>query len=156
MFSVAKILVAVDFSPGSRAAVEYAAMLAKALHSTVTLFHVYQTPDIMSSIVPGADGAVDAEKDRELARKWLEELRTEAQRHTDVEMHALVEHGSPAQEIISLSRRGGFDMVVMGTHGRTGLRHVLMGSVAEAVVRGASCPVLTIHLPVLGSAASTV
>jgi nucleotide-binding universal stress UspA family protein len=153
MITVSKILVAVDFSSSSKIAVEYAGALAKVLQSTVTLFHVYQMPDLMNSIVPGADNAVDAEKDRALARRWLEELRAEAQKHIDVEMRVVVEHGSPAQEIISLSRSGGFDMVVMGTHGRTGLRHVLMGSVAEAVVRRALCPVLTIHLPLLDGAA---
>jgi nucleotide-binding universal stress UspA family protein len=63
-------------------------------------------------------------------------------------MRVVVEEGSPAPEIISLSQGGGFDMIVMGTHGRSGLQHVLMGSVAEAVVRRALCPVLTIHLPV--------
>jgi nucleotide-binding universal stress UspA family protein len=62
-------------------------------------------------------------------------------------MSVVVEHGSPAVEIVSFSRNGGFEMIVMGTHGRTGLRHLLMGSVAEGVVRRASCPVMTIHLP---------
>ncbi len=148
MTNISKILVAVDFSPGSRSAVEYAAMLARALHSTITLFHVYQMPDSMSAIVPGADVAADAEKDRRLAQEGLEKLRAEVQQQPGVvDIRVLVEHGSPAREVIELSRRGGFDIVVMGTHGRTGLRHVLMGSVAEAVVRHALCPVLTIHLP---------
>jgi len=149
MTTVSKILAPVDFSSGSTAAVEYAATLAQALQSTVTLFHVYQMPDLMDSIVPGADSAVDDEKDRALAQGWLEKLRAEAQKHMDVEMRMVVEHGSPVHEIVSFSRDGGFDMVVMGTHGRTWLRHALMGSVAEAVVRRALCPVLTIHLPFL-------
>jgi len=152
MVKVSKILVAVDFSPGSRAAVEYGAMFARALQSTVTLFHVYQTPDSMSAIVPGADGAADDAKDRGLAQTWLEKLRTEAKEYIDVEVAVLVEHGSPAEEIVALSHRSGFDLVVMGTHGRTGIRHVLMGSVAEAVVRLAPCPVLTIHLPLRSDA----
>lgn len=148
MTPVSKILAPVDFSSGSKAAVEYAAALAQALLSTVTLFHVYEMPTLMNSIVPGADDALDAEKERGLARNWLEALRAETQKLSSVEMHVVVEHGSPAQGVISFSLRGGFDMIVMGTHGRTGLRHVLMGSVAEAVVRRALCPVLTIHLPV--------
>jgi universal stress protein A len=65
-------------------------------------------------------------------------------------MLVVVEHGSPAFAIVAYSRTGEFDMVVMGTHGRTGLRHVLMGCVAEAVVRRALCPVMTIHFPVPG------
>jgi nucleotide-binding universal stress UspA family protein len=101
----------------------------------------------MESIVPGADNTMDAEKDRAFAQQWLEKIGEETRKRTDIETHVVVVEGSPAREIISLSLRDGFDMVVMGTHGRTGLERVVMGSVAEAVVRGARCPVLTIHLP---------
>jgi len=127
--------------------VEYAAALAKSLHSVVTLFHVYQFPDLMESIVPGADNTLDAEKDRAFAQEWLEKIGGETRKRTDIEVHVVVVQGSPAREIMLFSRKGGFDMIVMGTHGRTGLERLLMGSVAEAVVRGACCPVLTIHLP---------
>jgi nucleotide-binding universal stress UspA family protein len=147
MITALKILAPVDFSSGSKVSLRYAAALAKSLQSTMTLFHVYQMPDLMNSIVPGADNTADAEEDRRLAKKWLESLRAEIQKERDVEMTVVVDHGSPAGEIISFSRNGGFDMIVMGTHGRTGLRHLLMGSVAEGVVRRASCPVMTIHLP---------
>lgn len=147
MMTVAKILVPVDFSSGSKIAAEYAMALAKTLRSSVTLFHVYEKPDLLNSIVPGADSAADAERDRAFSKTWLETLRIDVQGLGDVEMPVVVEHGSPAPAIVSYSRSGGFDMVVMGTHGRTGLRHALMGSVAEAVVRRALCPVLTIHLP---------
>jgi nucleotide-binding universal stress UspA family protein len=147
MTRVAKILAPIDFSSGSEASVEYAVALAKSLHSVVTLFHVYHFPDLMESIVPGADNTMDAEKDRAFAQQWLEKIGEETRKRTDIETHVVVVEGSPAREIISLSLRDGFDMVVMGTHGRTGLERVVMGSVAEAVVRGARCPVLTIHLP---------
>jgi nucleotide-binding universal stress UspA family protein len=103
----------------------------------------------MEAIVPGEDPAADTEKDRALAQERLEKCVRQTEGHANVGMHAIVVQGSPAREIIAFSRKGGFDMVVMGTHGRTGLRRVLMGSVAEAVVRGAQCPVLTIHLPFL-------
>jgi nucleotide-binding universal stress UspA family protein len=53
--------------------------------------------------------------------------------------------GEPASEIAEVARRGGFDLVVVGTHGRTGLRHALLGSVAERVVRKVACPVLTVR-----------
>ena len=94
---------------------------------------------------PGANGAVDDEKDLALARKALDDLRAEARRPMNPRMSTLAVDGSPAEEIISRARA--FQMIVMGTHGRTGLRHLLMGSVAEAVVRGAPCPVVTIHFP---------
>jgi nucleotide-binding universal stress UspA family protein len=151
MITVSKILVPVDFSSGSRIAAEYALALATAFRSTVTLFHVYEKPELMNTIVPGADNAADAERDRAFSMGWIETLRTEVlQGRAEIEVLVVVEHGSPAPAIVTYSRTGGFDMVVMGTHGRTGLRHVLMGSVAEAVVHRAHCPVLTIHFPVPG------
>jgi nucleotide-binding universal stress UspA family protein len=107
----------------------------------------------MESIVPGADNAMDAEKDRACAQQWLEKIGEETRKRTDIQTHVVVVQGSPAREIIAFSRNGGFDMIVMGTHGRTGLQRVVMGSVAEAVVRGARCPVLTIHLPLPGQMA---
>jgi universal stress protein A len=145
--TMSKILAPVDFSSASAASVNYATALAKTLHSVVTLLHVNQTPDLMEAIVPGEDRAADVAKDRAFARERLEKCVRETPGHAGVETRVVVVRGSPAQEIISFSRKGGFDMIVMGTHGRTGLRRVLMGSVAEAVVRRAQCPVLTIHLP---------
>jgi nucleotide-binding universal stress UspA family protein len=124
MTTVPKMLVPIDFSSGSDSSVAYATALAQSLRSVVTLFHVYESSDAMSSI-----------------------LRTRTTTDRAVEMRVVVVSGSPAQEVISLARKSSYDMIVMGTHGRTGLQHVLMGSVAEAVVRRASCPVLTIHCP---------
>ncbi len=146
-----KILAPVDFSPGSEASVEYAVTLAKALHCTVTLLHVYQRPDLMEAIVPGAEKELDLVKARALVQKRLETMGREAAKDTGVEVHTRVVSGSPAAEILSLVRTEGFGMIVMGTHGRTGLPGLLMGSVTEAVVRGAGCPVLTSHLPFAAS-----
>jgi len=151
MIKISRILAPVDFSTGSEASVEYAAALAQALQARVTLLHVYPMPDLMSGIVPGADNAADAERDRTFAQEWLDKLRVETQKNRGIEIDSVLVHGSAAREIISFSSSGGFDMVVMGTHGRTGLRHVLMGSVAEQVVRRARCPILTIHLPFPGT-----
>jgi len=97
----------------------------------------------MSGIVPGADNVVDDKENVALAGKALDGLRAETQKRIDTGIRVLVVDGSPAHEIISAARS--FQMVIMGSHGRTGLRRVLMGSVAEAVVRGATCPVLTMH-----------
>ena len=62
-------------------------------------------------------------------------------------MHDQVGVGNPAQEIVELAERGQFDLIVMGTHGRGGFMHALLGSVAEKVVRRAKCPVLTVRAP---------
>jgi len=153
MIAVSKILVPVDFSLGSKLVVEYAVALAQTLKASVTLLHVRELPGSMSSIVPGSDNARDGEKAHAFAQERLDLLCAETRKHTDVEMRTLVHQGSPIQEIIALGRSGTFDMVVMGTHGRTGLQQVLMGSVAEAVVRRGTFPVLTIHLPAVSSRA---
>jgi nucleotide-binding universal stress UspA family protein len=65
-----------------------------------------------------------------------------------------VQHGDPAVEILGVAREASCDLIVMGTHGRTGLGRLLMGSVAEQVVRKAACPVLTIKVPLLSTLAS--
>ena len=148
MSKISKILAPVDFSLGSKIAVEYSVALATALGSSVTLFHAREMPGSMNAIVPGADNTIDAGKERAAALQQLEAMRTEMQQGTDVDISVVVQRGSPTIEIVSYSLSGGFDMIVMGTHGRTGLKRVVMGSVAEAVVRRALCPVLTVHLPV--------
>jgi nucleotide-binding universal stress UspA family protein len=147
MTTAATILAPVDFSSGSKTAVEYAAALAKALRSTITLFHVYHKSDLMSGIVPGADPWADDKTNQAIARTELEKMRVETERSSGVEVRAIVVSGSPAEQIVSYASRGAFDLVVMGTHGRTGIQRFLMGSVAETVVRHARCPILTIHLP---------
>ena len=154
MIAALSILAPVDFSQASVSSVDYATALAQTLRSTVTLLHVYQEADLMSTIVPGADRAADDREDRALAERWLDELCATLEKARRVEVRVLLVHGGAAPEIIRVAN-GGFALVVMGTHGRTGLRHVLMGSVAEAVVRGASCPVLTVHLPTIGLRSQT-
>ena len=147
MLSLSKVLVPVDFSDGSRVAIDYAVALAKVFRSEVTLFHVQELPGSMNAIVPGADNAIDAANEHGYAMHRLEALRVALRRDFDVEMPVVVLSGSPEREIVAYAVGGRFDMIVMGTHGRTGVKRVLMGSVAEAVVRRALCPVLTIHLP---------
>ena len=145
LINLSAILGPVDFSSGSQFFVEYAVAMARTFHATVTLIHVCHKADSMSGIVPGADKAADDKKDLAIARKALDDLRAATSKPMNTAMRVLVVEGSPADEIISTARA--FQMVIMGTHGRTGLRRFLMGTVAEAVVRGAPCPVLTIHFP---------
>jgi nucleotide-binding universal stress UspA family protein len=81
------------------------------------------------------------------AEKHLEEWRGEAVRLAGPGVRTQKAIGEPAAEIVSFARSAGVDLVVVGTHGRTGLEHALMGSVAERVVRRAHCPVLTVRPP---------
>ena len=87
-----------------------------------------------------------SEADKELLRAELSRLQP---RDPKVRVEHLLQAGEPVEEILRVAREGPCDLIVMGTHGRTGLSRLLMGSVAEAVVRTASCPVVTIKSPPL-------
>lgn len=80
-----------------------------------------------------------------------EELRRIQPARAGIAMEHHLEYGDPAAVILKFAREIGADLIVMGTHGRTGLRRLLMGSVAEQVVRKASCPVLTLRTPAIVS-----
>ena len=142
-----RILVPTDFSPPSDAALEYARMLAAKFGSTLRILHVVDDPSSSSDFV--ADGfSPSTEEIQEAltrhARKRLEHVMTSGDRlrfHTYVD--AVI--GTPAEAIIDYAGATGTSLIVMGTHGRTGMAHLLMGSVAEQVVRTAPCPVLTVR-----------
>lgn len=142
-----RILVPTDFSPPSDAALEYARILAAKFGSTLRILHVVDDPSSSSDFVP--DGFAPSTEEIQAAltahaRKRLEHLVTTVDRlryHTYTD--AIV--GQPAPAIIDYAGATGTSLIVMGTHGRTGLAHLLMGSVAEQVVRTAPCPVLTVR-----------
>jgi len=142
-----RILVPTDFSPPSDAALEYARMLAAKFGSTLRILHVVDDPSSSSDFVadgfsPSTDEIQEALTGS--ARKRLEHLMTSGDRlrfHTYVD--AVI--GTPAEAIIDYAGATGTSLIVMGTHGRTGMAHLLMGSVAEQVVRTAPCPVLTVR-----------
>ncbi|MCA9215174.1 MAG: universal stress protein, partial [Planctomycetales bacterium] len=96
---------------------------------------------VVESVVPNYDEELGV-LEPETLNANLEALA--ASRKSGVEVAAIVRRGDPAAEIMKLAKKKKADLLVVGTHGRTGLQHLLMGSVAEAIVRGATCPVLTI------------
>jgi nucleotide-binding universal stress UspA family protein len=140
-----KILCPIDFSDGSRDAVRLALDLARQSGASVTLFHGYALP--LSAVgelaAVGADGLqrIDQETEASL-RAWRDEALV-----PDVEVHTAKGIGSGADTIVRHAADHGFDLVVIGTHGRTGVKRVILGSVAEAVVRKAPCPVLVARRP---------
>jgi nucleotide-binding universal stress UspA family protein len=145
MFS--RILVPTDFSPPSDAALDYARILAAKFGSSLQILHVIDDPTASSEFVP--DGfAPSTENIRtallEQARQRVEQQMTFVDRSR---YHAYTDAvlGLPAQTIVDYADATGTGLIVMGTHGRTGLAHLLMGSVAEQVVRTARCPVLTVR-----------
>jgi nucleotide-binding universal stress UspA family protein len=146
-----KILAPTDFSEDSNLALGYAVTLAQKFSSEIVVVHVDQplAPVMVSELNPGLDVSTMnriAEEGRLLALKELD--RTTAQlRESGIKARGLMRVGAPFLEIINAAQSEVADLIVMGTHGRTGLAHVLMGSVAERVVNKAPCPVLTVRHP---------
>lgn len=138
------ILVAVDFSVHSAPAIEAAVDLSRRYDGLMTLVHVYDPvayalPDgYMLFTPPQFERLITAlEQQLEVARKTAVELGGPR-----VDTRLL--QGSPASEITDYAARNAIDLIVMGTHGRGVLKHLLLGSVAERVVRTAPCPVMTL------------
>ena len=141
--AIRRILVGVDFSPPSDKALALAVDLAKKLGAELTLLHVYQIPAFAfpETIVPAPPETVDRLINEN--RKHLEQLAVSV-RAQGVAAATDLLPGSAFVELVGRARQG-FDLVVVGTHGRTGLRHALLGSVAEKVVRKSPVPVLTVR-----------
>jgi nucleotide-binding universal stress UspA family protein len=146
-----KILAPTDFSEDSDLALTYAVTLAEKFSSEIIAVHVDQplAPVMVSELNPGLDVSTMnriAEEGRLLALKELDATVARL-RDNGVKARGLMRVGAPFLEIIHAAQSEAIDLIVMGTHGRTGLAHVLMGSVAERVVNKAPCPVLTIRHP---------
>lgn len=161
------ILVPIDFSPYSTEALHYAASIAEPFSSTLLLLHViaqdtrvYATHRhlerrglphrVFPLLGPYSETLEEPQEEteavivdlREQGRVALQQfLPPELAKH-DLELH--IEVGHPFEQILAMARDKQIDLIVMGTHGRTGLEHVMLGSVAERVVRLAACPVMTV------------
>jgi nucleotide-binding universal stress UspA family protein len=139
MIRIKKILYPTDFSSYSNQAYFHAIALAENHHASLTVLFVYN-PD--STTTPGSQG--DELADRRYWQGQLEQIRPVDARIPVT--HVLLE-GDPATEIVRYGRDAGVDLIVMGTHGRTGVERLVLGSVAEKVLRDASCSVLVVKLP---------
>jgi len=138
------ILVPVDFSPHSNRAVETAVEFARTFGAEVHLLHAYSLP---VGVVAPYDYQIPANvlsEMREAASKRIDQAAKEVEAK-GVAAHGLITEGLPTQAIEDAAERIGADLIVMGTRGLTGLKHVVLGSVAERTIRHASCPVLTVH-----------
>lgn len=138
----AKLLLATDCSTEARRAQEVAMFLAKACRAELGILSVLEAP-------PGMD------PEYQVNQLYLEQLRTDVRKQTDLlvreaeaqglTVKAEIVSGMPSQQINEAAKARKSDLIIMGTRGRTGLAHVLLGSTAEGVVRGAPCPVLTVR-----------
>ncbi len=146
MVEIRTILCPIDFSPGSSAATTYAVELGTRLGATIHLLHVYPLPMLAAPdgglmVTPEAVAHLSEEAaraTRRIAAEWKA-------KGAAVETH--VSDGSPHVEIVRTAESLPADLIVMGTHGRSGLAHLLLGSVTEKVVRTSTIPVLTVRLP---------
>ncbi len=142
-----RILVPIDFSALSRQIVEYAAIVARALHASITLLYVCEPPDLMYGIVPGADASQDLELERMSGLTNMQAFIQGAGCLNGIPLISRVEFGYPTSGILEQARIHDVDLIMMGTHGRAGLDRWLMGSVAQGVMSKATCPVLILHRP---------
>jgi len=141
-----RILFASDFSKASRKAFAAAVTTAKRAHATLSIAHV-----LLPFVPVGPDqyvGPETWEQIDEQARTWatrqLEGLAAKA-KHAGVRVRTFLVEGPPAREIPRLARRTRADLLVLGTHGRTGLTRLFLGSVASGVIATAACPVMTVR-----------
>jgi len=161
MNAIDRILVPVDFSSCSQVACDLAATFASRFGAAIELLHVWDIPAfsgaVLSELVVNMGAA--AEEDPSLpgviqsrATRAMQHLVENLERRGVHSVRGRVEMmGEPADAIVRYAEEGGFSLIVMGTHGRTGFSRLLMGSVAEKVVRAAPCPVLTVRVPEEGA-----
>ena len=152
-FKIERILVPLDFSTGSMEALGYAVSLAKPFRAAVHLVHVHPADE--PSSVPGAGHMLLQTADA--IERLNEELTGIHRKHVEpfCPENCHVRGGRPFQEIIGLAREIDADLIVLSTRGHSGLKHLLLGSTEERVVRGAPCPVLVARKPKQKSSSAT-
>jgi nucleotide-binding universal stress UspA family protein len=138
MINIQKILYPTDFSSYSNQAYFHAVTLAESHEASLTILYVYSRQTAAPVALPrGTD-------ERTYWREQLEQIRPV---NPHIPIHHVFLEGDPAEEITRFAGDAAIDVIVMGTHGRTGLERLLMGSVAEKVMREANCSVLVVKLP---------
>jgi nucleotide-binding universal stress UspA family protein len=145
MHKIERILVPVDFSIHSMKALEYAGFLARRFDARLSVLHVWKPSEYA-----GDEMVVLTRSEPEITLSTF--LRNHADRQLSEFLKGLphsermLESGEPATTIVRVATEGQYDLVVLATHGRTGLSHLMMGSVAEKVVRLSPCPVVTCRI----------
>jgi len=148
MIKIDKILFPTDFSEHSEYALSYALSFAKEYGAKLHVLHVIEDVQYLANAymfdVPVMPSFADIEQSRlKEMQEFIERVITDP----TIEIEKTIKRGRPFIEIIQTAREEDVDLIVIATHGRSGLEHVLFGSVAEKVVRKAPCPVLSIRRP---------
>lgn len=146
---IKNILVPIDFSDYSKSALKYAAQFAKQFNSKVFLIYVVE-PMIYPADFSMGQVAIPS-SDIDLTSRAEEELKKLASEiGTDLQVETIIKTGKPFVEINETAGEKDIDLIIIATHGHTGVEHLLFGSTAEKVVRKAPCPVLTLREPIKG------
>lgn len=147
MNPVKKILFPTDFSEASHYALSYAIEMKKVFNAELEIVHVLFDEGNIVFYIPqmGMPAKHTSSDFEDGARKQFDEFVENAPDLKNIEYTTKILRGNPYSEIVKEAETGNFDMIIIGTHGRTGLEHVLFGSVAELVIRKSPCPVLTIR-----------
>jgi len=148
MINLKRILVPTDFSDHSRSALRYGAAFADKFGAELYLLHVFQDLSVSQpeAVTVGSPIVAPLEQFMAAAQTSLERL-IQDNKLTGLQVRPEVRAGIPFDEIVQFAVDKDIDLIVMGTHGRGWLAHVLLGSVTEKVVRKAPCPVLTVRHP---------
>src|SRR5450432_2051585 len=150
--AIRRILVPIDYSQNSQAALSYGAELAVSFGASLDIVHVWDRPTYVTDAVmvqrPGEAHKPIGELIRENAQKDMDEFLGGISLPSGVPSQSRLLSGEPAATLIAELKKAEHDLVVLSTHGRTGLSHLLMGSIAEKLVRLSPVPVLTV--PVSG------
>jgi nucleotide-binding universal stress UspA family protein len=145
MSKLETFLVPVDFSEHSRAALDFATQLARRLSANLHLVHVLQPPTYAAAYGAAVPPMIDLAQLREPIQRSLGEIVEELSDLPGTVTSEVVEGANIALSLQEAASKADADLIVMGTHGRTGLAHVFLGSVAERTLRHAPCPVLTVR-----------
>ena len=144
MISIKKIMVPTDFSPNAAYAYPYASELAKAFGAQIVLAYVSDLAAIPVGLGQFPVTWETLELDiKDFAEKQFKEAWKAIDKDIPVETRHL--EGTPFVELLQLAKDEAADVIIMATHGHTGIQHLLLGSTAEKIIRKAPCPVLTVH-----------
>jgi nucleotide-binding universal stress UspA family protein len=135
VINIKRIVYATDFSPYSNQAYFHAITLAESHEASLTILHVFTA---------GQPAGAERDRARAFWRQQLEQIRPV---NPHIPVHHVLLEGDPAEQIIRFGAENATDLIVLGTHGRTGVERQVMGSVAEKVMGGAACSVLVVKMP---------
>lgn len=157
MAKLERILVALDFSPHSKEALKYGLFLAEKVSATLDVLHVADPDDVRGTddvavLHRGVPGSTMEIFNEELVQRKLNDFLADTGFGRTVRNDEIEQSDEPADLIVKLARDRGYDLILMGTQGRTGLQRLVMGSVAQEVIQKSTCPVLVHRAPLPTSA----